>query len=105
MVRVRAGRFPPRGRSWFGLYNESIRRTRDRAAYPSAGGARLGRLWERIGNVLLVGIEVPLAFLSYPIVFLLLIIAQIPIDQLPKFVVLTLLPPLLIDRVGDFRIY
>ena len=31
------------GRFWFGLYNESIRRTRDRAAYPSAGGARLGR--------------------------------------------------------------
>lgn len=92
-------------RFWFGLYHEAIHRTRERTLYDSAGGARLGRLWERIGNLLLVGVEIPLALLSYPFVVLLLIVAQIPIDQVQKFVILTLLRPLLIDRVGDFWIY
>ena len=93
------------GRFWIGLWNEAVRRTRERAAHHAAGGAGLGEMWERIGNVLLVGAEVPIAILSYPFVVLLLIIAQIPIDQLQKFILLTLVRPLLVDRVGDFWIY
>ena len=93
------------GRFWLGLWDEAVRRTRDRVAHHTAGGAALGELWERIGNVLLVGAEVPIAILSYPLVVLLLIVAQIPIDQLQKFILLTLIRPLLVDRVGDFWIY
>jgi hypothetical protein len=93
------------GRFWLGLWDEAVRRTRDRVAHRTAGGAALGELWERIGNVLLVGAEVPIAILSYPLVVLLLIVAQIPIDQLQKFILLTLIRPLLVDRVGDFWIY
>jgi hypothetical protein len=93
------------GRFWVGLWNEAIRRTHDRLGHHAAGGAALGEFWERIGNVLLVGAEIPLAIISYPLVVLLLIIAQIPIDQLQKFILLTLIRPLLVDRVGDFWIY
>jgi hypothetical protein len=93
------------GRFWIGLWNEAVRRTRERLAHHTAGGAGLGEMWERIGNVLLVGAEVPIAILSYPFVVVLLIIAQIPIDQLQKFILLTLVRPLLVDRVGDFWIY
>jgi len=93
------------GRFWVGLWNEAVRRTRDRFAHRTAGGAALGEFWERIGNVLLVGAEIPLAILSYPFVVLLLIVAQIPVDALQKFILLTLIRPLLVDRIGDFWIY
>jgi hypothetical protein len=92
-------------RFWVGLWNEAFRRTRERFEHRTAGGAVLGVFWERVGNVLLVGAEMAIAALSYPLLILLLLIAQIPIDQLQKFVLLTLIRPLLVDRIGDFWIY
>lgn len=92
-------------RFWIGLYDESIRRMKERFGHRAADGDRFGQFWERIGNILLVGVEIPLALLSYPLVAFLLLLAQIPIDRVQKFIVLTLIRPLVVDRVGDFWIY
>jgi hypothetical protein len=92
-------------RFWTGLGSEAFRRTRDRSSHRAAGGAAIGEFWERVGNVLLALAYLPLAFLSYPLVAFLLLLAQIPIDALQKFILLKLVRPLLVDRVGDFWIY
>lgn len=104
------------GRFWAGLFDEAVGRTAERYGHrPSRGawspsrlariGARLGEWVERIGNFLLMLAYLPIALLSYPFVALLLLVAQIPIDALQKFILLTLIRPLLVDRVGDFWIY
>ncbi len=60
---------------------------------------------ELVGNAFLIATYVLLSTLSFPLVFALLLIAQVPIPSFQRFVLLELVRPLLVDRIGDFWIY
>ncbi len=94
------------GQFWQSMTDEALGRTHLGRGPRAAGAAgALGRGMELIGNGFLIATYVLLSTLSFPLVFALLLIAQIPIPSFQRFVLLELVRPLLVDRIGDFWIY
>ncbi|CAN5262914.1 hypothetical protein BH18CHL2_BH18CHL2_03630 [soil metagenome] len=95
------------GQFWESLTDEALGRTHLGRSLPSFAipETRLATALELVGNGFLVVAYLLLSVLSFPLVFGLLVIAQIPIPPLQRFVLLELVRPLLVDRIGDFWIY
>ena len=94
------------GQFWESMTDEALGRTHlGRGPRASGSAGALGRVMELFGNGFLIATYVLLSTLSFPLVFALLLIAQIPIPSFQRFVLLELVRPLLVDRIGDFWIY
>lgn len=67
--------------------------------------AAVGILIESLSLILLVVGYISATLIGYVVLFPLFLIAHIPLEPVQQFVLLRLLRPLLVDFVGDFRVY
>jgi hypothetical protein len=67
--------------------------------------AAIGILIESLSLILLVVGYLTGALIGYLVLWPLFLVAHIPFEPVPQFVLLRLLRPLLVDFVGDFRVY
>lgn len=87
------------------VWRHVARGGRKPGSFPQRLQAALGILIESVSLILLVVGYVAGALIGYLVLWPLFLVAHIPLAQVQQFVLLRLLRPLLVDFVGDFRVY